>query len=364
MSDKLIWVPLSSGELSAKEAFQFLRPRLPSLDWGKLIWSKFIIPRISLHSWKVLRGRVLSEDLLQRRGIALASRCVLCGRDGESLPHIFLTCSFAASLWNNRAGLFELGCLPQNLVDLLYYGGVGRSHQLKEIWLICYTTTLWFIWKARNKMRHDNCTIVVDAVRQLIMGHVKTASKLALGCMSNSLTELRVLKKFGLLCRPHRAPRITEVNWHPPLFGWIKVNTDGAWQKTTGKSGYGGIFRDFHGSFLGAFASNLEILNSVDAEVMAVIQAIELAWVRDWEHIWLEVDSIIVLNFLQDPHLVPWRLRVGWGNFLHRISQMNFRSSHIFREGNQVADALANMGLSMSALSWWDEPPHFIWGMY
>ena len=65
--------------------------------------------------------------------------------------------------------------------------------------------------------------------------------------MSNSLTELRVLKKFSLLCRPCRAPRITEV----------KVNTDGAWQKTTRKSGYGGIFRDFHGSFLGAFASNL-----------------------------------------------------------------------------------------------------------
>lgn len=325
MSDKLIWVPSSSGELLAKEAFQFMRPRLPSLDWGKLIWSKFIIPRISLHSWKVLRGRVLSEDLLQRRGIVLASRCVLCGRDGESsLPHIFLTCSFVASLWNNWACLFELGSLPQNLVDLIYYGGVGRSHQLKEIWLICYTTTLWFIGKARNKIRHDNCTIVVDAVRQLIMGHVKAVSKLASGCMSNSLTKLRVLKKFGLLCRPCQALRITKVNWHPPLFGWIKVNTDGAWQKTTGKSGYGGIFRDFHGSFLSAFASNLEIPNSVDAEVMAVIQAIELAWVRDWKHIWLEVDSAIVLNFLHDPHLVPWRLRVAWGTYLHRISQMNF----------------------------------------
>ncbi|KAL6187407.1 hypothetical protein ACLB2K_038806 [Fragaria x ananassa] len=129
--------------------------------------------------------------------------------------------------------------------------------------------------------------------------------------MSNSLTEFRVLKKFGLLCRPHQAPRITEVNWHPLLFGWIKVNTDGAWQKTTRKSGYGGIFRDFHGSFLGVFVSNLEIPNSVDAEVMAVIQAIELTWVRDWKHIWLKVDSTIVLNFLRDPHLVPWRLRVA-----------------------------------------------------
>ncbi|XP_062028531.1 uncharacterized protein LOC133744441 [Rosa rugosa] len=205
MPDKLIWVPSSSGELTAKEAFHFLRPRLPLRDWGKLIWSKFIIPRISLHSWKVLRGRVLSEDLLQRRGIALASRCVLYGL------------------------------------------------------------------AVRNKMRHDDGTIVVDAARQLIMGHLKASSKLASGCMSNSLTELR---------------------------GWIKINTDGAWQSVSRRAGFGGVFRDFHGSFLGAFASNLDIPSSVDAEVMAVIQAIELAWVREWKHIWLEVDSTLVLNFL------------------------------------------------------------------
>ena len=99
MPDKLIWVPSASGELIAKDAFHFLRPRLPQTNWGKLIWSKYIIPRISIHSWKVLRGRVLSEDVLQRRGHSLASRCVLCGLEGESLLHIFFSCSYAYSLW-------------------------------------------------------------------------------------------------------------------------------------------------------------------------------------------------------------------------------------------------------------------------
>ena len=45
-ADKLIWVPSSSGVLTAKEAFQFIRPRFPVTDWAKLIWSKFITPRI------------------------------------------------------------------------------------------------------------------------------------------------------------------------------------------------------------------------------------------------------------------------------------------------------------------------------
>ena len=137
------------------------------------------------------------------------------------------------------------------------------------------------------------------------MGHVKAASKLASGTMYNSVSELQILHFFGVGCRPRRTPRIIEVNWIPPIIGWVKINTDGACHHVSGRAGYGGVFRDYHGSFMGAFASNLDIPSSIDAEIMAVIQAIELAWVREWKHIWLEVDSTLVLNFLHAPHLVP-----------------------------------------------------------
>ena len=358
--DQLIWSPFSSGELTAKEAFHFLRPHLPVIDWGKHIWSKFIIPRISLHVWKVLRGRVLSEDLLQRRGICLASRCVLCGINAESLLHVFMTCPFSASIWDGWMTVFNMPNVPTSLLDLLNMGCIDRSSQVKEVWLITFTTTLWFIWRARNKMKHDNCVVMVKATKRLIMGHVKAASKLASGTMYNSVSELQILHFFGVGCRPRRTPRIIEVNWIPPIIGWVKINTDGACQHVSGRAGYGGVFRDFHGSFMGAFASNLDIPSSIDAEIMAVIQAIELAWVREWKHIWLEVDSTLVLNFLRAPHLVPWRFRVAWYNCLHRISQMHFKSSHIFREGNQVADALANVGMSSTGLVWWNETPPFL----
>jgi hypothetical protein len=39
---------------------------------------------------------------------------------------------------------------------------------------------------------------------------------------------------------------------------------------------------------------------------------------------------------------------------------MNFIVSHIFREGNQVADCLANYGLSLSYIMFWHEMPLFI----
>ncbi|PRQ57777.1 putative ribonuclease H-like domain-containing protein [Rosa chinensis] len=165
---------------------------------------------------------------------------------------------------------------------------------------------------------------------------------------------------MGAICKPRRAPRIIEVNCLTPPFGWIKVNTDGAWKLDSNQACYGGVYRDYKGLVIGAFSSTLDIPSSVAAEVMAVIKAIELAWVRDWKYVWLEVDSSLILIFLRFPHLVPWRLRVQWSNCLHRISQMHFKSSHIFREGNQAADALANYGASSDGFTWWDSTPDFM----
>ncbi|RXH93488.1 hypothetical protein DVH24_014064 [Malus domestica] len=82
--------------------------------------------------------------------------------------------------------------------------------------------------------------------------------------------------------------------------------------------------------------------SSVATKFVAVIKAIELAHLRilnlfGWKLILLQFFlSCAFLNWC------PWQLRVEWKNCLHRISQIHFRSSHIYRKGNQVVDALGN----------------------
>lgn len=316
---------------------------------------------MSFLAWKVLRGRVISDVLLQRRGIPWVSRCELCGVCSETLNHTFLSCSFTASIWSHFGSIFELGMIPSSILELYGLGlQNGRSPQLMELWLICFTSILWFVWHVRNKTRFDGCRFSVEVVCKLISSHIRATSHLTTGHMHNSVQELRILKCFGAPCRPRATPRVVEVNWIPPSLGWVKINSDGSWKHEEGVGGYGAIFRDYKGHFLGAFASNLEIPSSISAQIMVVIKAIELAWVRDWKHIWLEVDSSLVLDYIRRPSLVPWPLRVRWLNCLYRISKMNFKATHIFREGNKIADALANQGTSCSELMWWDEPPPFI----
>jgi ribonuclease HI len=96
---------------------------------------------------------------------------------------------------------------------------------------------------------------------------------------------------------------------------------------------------------VGWFAENLGIHNAFYAELVGAMKAIELAAAHGWNNLWLETDSKLVVLAFKNSSIVPWQLSNRWSNCLVLTSHMNFVVSHIFREGNQSADALANLGL-------------------
>ncbi|RVW49097.1 hypothetical protein CK203_084438 [Vitis vinifera] len=49
-------------------------------------------PKISFFTWEASWGRVLTLNRLQKRGWALANRCFLCQKCGESIDHLLLHC--------------------------------------------------------------------------------------------------------------------------------------------------------------------------------------------------------------------------------------------------------------------------------
>jgi hypothetical protein len=59
-------------------------------------------------------------------------------------------------------------------------------------------------------------------------------------------------------------------------------------------------------------------------------------------------------------NLVPWSLCNRWFNFLKLVRNLNIIVSHIFREGNQCADRLPNIGLTLDRFTLWNEVPHII----
>ena len=190
------------------------------------------------------------------------------------------------------------------------------------------------------------------------MGHFKECSSIlfAKSAKSQSIPIWSALQVSPL---SSGARSFVPIFWRAPPRGWIKVNTDGSC-KSNEVAGCGGIFRDSNAQFLGAFARSSYLISSTAAEILAVIEAIELAWVQDWHHLWLETDSTYIVHLLYTHSMeVPWPFKVAWANCLWRVRRMNIHFTHIFREGNRVADIFANYGADHEGKFWWSSLPDF-----
>ncbi|KAK3212733.1 hypothetical protein Dsin_017439 [Dipteronia sinensis] len=162
-----------------------------------------------------------------------------------------------------------------------------------------------------------------SAALSLVWHSVYDANRLGIGCIRNCVDDLLILHRFGLSGRPGKAPVIRSVVWSPHAPGWIKV-----------------------------FA--------FEAELLADSFAINYAWNLGWHRIWLESDSSYVVQLLLiRSDQVTWRVRQAWQRCIHQISHMEFQVSHIFREGNQMADDLSKHALGLSSDSWWSSTPLF-----
>jgi len=174
---------------------------------------------------------------------------------------------------------------------------------------------------------------------------------------NSSISEYVLLRAFPVKRNFGNAPEIKEVLWHPPIMHWLKCNIDGASLGNPGPSACGEIFRNSSSDFVDVFAYNLGITNSLSAELQGAMFAIEIASQKGWNHLWLETYLILVTLAFKSSKVVPWHLRNRWENCLHKISPMNFFVTHIYREGNQCADTLANIDISLQTHAWWDHVP-------
>ncbi|KAM7497439.1 hypothetical protein LguiA_021853 [Lonicera macranthoides] len=81
---------------------------------------------------------------------------------------------------------------------------------------------------------------------------------------------------------------------------------------------------------------------------------VEIAFSKGWTRIWFEMDSALTfVNFFNPFYLPLWQLCRRQERCLSMLKRMEFRASHIYREGNVPADILSNMALVNSDFTWW-----------
>lgn len=107
----------------------------------------------------MVKGRLPTINLLQRRGMIFPNACPLCLHDAKSINHIFIHCPFASEIW--EMFLKEIGLswvFPNRVISLIASWNIWRvSKKGCTLWNSIYLAVYWLIWPERNKKVFEGC---------------------------------------------------------------------------------------------------------------------------------------------------------------------------------------------------------------
>lgn len=103
-------------------------------------------------TWLVARKACSTHEALQKRGINIASRCLLCKEALETSKHLFLHCKVTTQVWalfTTIVGI--LWIMPEHTANLLScWIRRGGSKSQKKWWKTIPACIWWNIGKERN----------------------------------------------------------------------------------------------------------------------------------------------------------------------------------------------------------------------
>ncbi|KAL2462289.1 RNase H domain-containing protein [Abeliophyllum distichum] len=146
---------------------------------------------------------------------------------------------------------------------------------------------------------------------------------------------------FGVIITTPSPPPPTLVFWRTPPVGSYKINTDGCVKD--GVASGGGIIRDSSGQCIRAFFSFYGDCTILEAELRAILDGIILAQRLGLSVLWVESDSTLAIHCITKGG-EPWHIQATLRHIRHLLALDRDTITHIFREGNQVADLLASEG--------------------
>jgi hypothetical protein len=147
--DSVRWDLEPNGRFSVSSLYHKINQG-PSLPHEAILWSAKLPLKIKIFLWQMARGRLPSNEQINRRHGASNGRCALCGRI-ESVDHIFFTCDLAAFAWSGIREAFGVQWNPRTFQDFFTIVNNLSSGFKQAIWLL-FAAQSWALWIIRNKI--------------------------------------------------------------------------------------------------------------------------------------------------------------------------------------------------------------------
>ncbi|PNY00696.1 ribonuclease H [Trifolium pratense] len=223
----------------------------------------------------------------------------------------------------------NVGATSDNEVELGHVATSGPQNG--SAWCDFWATACHNLWIWRNKELHDD-----DFVRPMY----------AVQYVSNKVEDYMQAKKATEVLRCREVVSI-QIGWIPPTRDRVKLNTDGA-RKHNNIAWCGGIIRGSQGEWLGGFAKGVGNCSAFVAELWGVYEGLSYARRLGFMKVELNIDSVTVVNVLTKGTLQSLARAMLVRNIRSLIA-LDWEVSivHAYRESNQCADALVNIGCTL-----------------
>jgi len=145
------------------------------------------------------------------------------------------------------------------------------------------------------------------------------------------------------VCKMKKENQRLDIKWKAPSIGWIKGNFDGKAKGNTGKVGCGGVLRYHSSNIIDVIAIPIGTSTSHKAKATTTLYMMTLAVKTSYWYLWMEGDSLNIINMLNDKSLTTWSIEASVTKIqtlMDKFEKIIF--SHIYHEGNVVADWIAN----------------------
>lgn len=291
--------------------------------------------KVKTFLWRVCSDALPTKVNLKKRKVLDDYRCCICLSAQETTFHAIWSCEELEQIWfpyfswvkTEYPNITE----TKDLINL-----IGMQKQRLEL----FAVMAWFVWNRRNKLRLKERSLDRDKIFSAARRYLSDY-QLKFTIMESKLPSVRA-------------------KWSPPLGEMYKTNYDGAVFADSDEAGIGVIVRNDKGEVLAALFEKIPYPGSVVlVEILAARRAVQFILKLGITQTIFEGDSEIVYKALKagdEGH-------ASIGQFVKDImsiagSLRTFSFSHIRRQGNCVAHALAKRAsFSFPLLVWMEHVP-------
>ncbi len=336
--DSRVWIGTRRGNFTVKSAYWLLVYQqqhqqvhtssssngVINVFWNR-VWAAKVPPKVKLFIWRACRNILPTLTKLFERKASSSFSCSWCSEALETNDHVLWQCDFAQKVWRACPVNLPSSCdarLP--LWDFISICLRELSSPELEIVFV----TMWSLWLARNNLIWDAKVPNVDDI-------CHRATGLPLDFLEHYEPEFQLSAPAFVPSVPHK--------WCPLEPGLYKINV--ACHEGLGASsvGLGIVIRDSMGLVAVAVGSTCDVfLDTLHAQAMVVLCALQLAHETGFHHICLKVCSSELLRLINrgSPSLAPCGVLiddiVSWIPFFNVL-----KFAFIRKNCNKAALALA-----------------------